>query len=79
LQASYRGHKSVVDMLLSKGANTSCQNENKDIPLHLAALANRLEIVQILADLSRPASKKDLEASDAQGYNHTHNDTYNPI
>lgn len=66
-QASYRGHKNVVNILLSKGANTSCQNENKDIPLHLAALANRLEIVQLLANASRPSSKEDLEAFDAQG------------
>jgi ankyrin repeat protein len=67
LQASYRGHKGVANILLESGASTSHPNENKDIPLHLAALANRLDIVMLLVDPSRPSSKADLEASDAQG------------
>ena len=67
LQASYRGHKVVANILLEAGASTSRPNENKDIPLHLAALANRLDIVKLLVDPSRPSSQADLEASDAQG------------
>lgn len=38
----------VVSLMASVGINTSCGNEQKDTPLHLAARAGRLEICKSL-------------------------------
>eukprot|EP00287_Rhodomonas_sp_CCMP768_P012442 CAMPEP_0196745196 /NCGR_PEP_ID=MMETSP1091-20130531/60541_1 /TAXON_ID=302021 /ORGANISM="Rhodomonas sp., Strain CCMP768" /LENGTH=339 /DNA_ID=CAMNT_0042091917 /DNA_START=1 /DNA_END=1020 /DNA_ORIENTATION=+ len=65
--ASYRGHPEIVKVLLDNSADPTLGNENKDQPLHLAALANRVPCVHML--LSPDLTKKpDVEAHDAQGY-----------
>jgi ankyrin repeat protein len=53
------------------GAVASQGNENKDVPLHLAALANRLAVIKVLLAESAQ-SKSDVEAQDAQGYTPLH-------
>mmetsp|Transcript_26209 Transcript_26209/g.62579 ORF Transcript_26209/g.62579 Transcript_26209/m.62579 type:complete len:345 (-) Transcript_26209:61-1095(-) len=67
--SSYRGHTESVRILLKAGADPSLGNENRDQPLHLAALANRLETIKVLtAEGSAWHSKISIEAEDAQGY-----------
>jgi ankyrin repeat protein len=49
------------------GADANLGNENQDIPVHLAALANRSDVLEVLLDPSCP-TKSNLDAQDAQGY-----------
>ncbi len=44
-------------------------NENKDVPLHLAALANRMEVIKVLVSTGKCSN---IEAKDGQGYTPLH-------
>ena len=64
-----RRHWEVVSALLHAGADPSHGNENQDQPLHLAALANSLDVLRVLmATGTAWQSKVTIEAADAQGY-----------
>ena len=43
--AAKDGHKSIVDMLLSRGVRVNATNMGDDTPLHLAAAHGHQEIV----------------------------------
>jgi ankyrin repeat protein len=66
--AAYRGHPEVCRALLASKADPTLGNENKDLPSHLAALASRIDCLEVLFEPSLTSFKVDVEAHDSQGY-----------
>ena len=59
VQASYKGHKSVVKILLEAGADIEKGDERKNAPLHWAALFGHYDIVKLLLDAGAKADCTD--------------------
>jgi len=55
-EASYKGHISVVKILLEAGADIEKGDERKNTPLHLAALFGHYDIVKLLLDAGAKAN-----------------------
>ena len=72
--AVWKGHRHVVEYLLSVGADVKAHNDNEHwgtTPLHAAAHANQAEIAQLLI-----AYGADVNATDRNGQTPLHHTTY---
>ncbi|XP_064630971.1 fibronectin type 3 and ankyrin repeat domains 1 protein-like isoform X2 [Lineus longissimus] len=63
MQASQKGHKSVCELLISKGAYVDEPNESYKTALMLAAYSGRMEIVELLREHSAKYDTRDKGGS----------------
>lgn len=57
--ASLRGHRSIVQLLLKRGASVNIKNKLKQTPLHLACQYNHQDIVMLLIEYGARVNCKD--------------------
>jgi ankyrin repeat protein len=57
--AAQRGHKEVVELLITKGADMHARDPNEQTPLHIAASRGYKEIAELLIAAGADVNAKD--------------------